>query len=113
MTCSDTTTKIIFYQEEIIFYVPNVFTPDGDSHNENFTPVFSSGVDPYDYHLTIFNRWGEIVFESYNLSKGWDGTYGSLGIVQDGVYIWQIEFGDNIHFSDKRYTYRGHVTILK
>ncbi|MBK7131183.1 MAG: gliding motility-associated C-terminal domain-containing protein [Crocinitomicaceae bacterium] len=109
--CSDTATATIEVQDVLIFYVPNVFTPDGDGNNNTFYPVFTAGFDAYDYHLTIFNRWGEIVFESYNSTVGWDGTYGSQGLVEDGVYVWQIEFGDNK--SDKRHRHRGHVTVLK
>ena len=41
---------------------------------------------PYDYHMTIFNRWGEILFESYNFETGWDGHFGDGGLVKDGVY---------------------------
>jgi gliding motility-associated-like protein len=109
--CYDTAQFTIIIEEPIIFYVPNVFTPDGDNFNEVFQPVFSSGFDPFDFHLTIFNRWGEIVFESYDATIGWDGTYGDNGIVQDGVYVWKIDFGD-IN-SDKKYSYSGHVTLLK
>ena len=109
--CYDTAQATIIVDEPVIFYVPNVFTPDGDQFNEIFQPIFSSGFDPYDFHLTIFNRWGEIIFESYDHSKGWDGTYGDQGLVQDGVYVWVIAFGD-IN-SDKKYTYSGHVTLLK
>ena len=65
----------------------------------------------YDYHFTIFNRWGEIVWESYNPAYGWNGTYGNQGLVEDGVYIWQLEFGETM--SDKKHRHRGHVTILK
>jgi large repetitive protein len=101
----------VFVHEEIIFYVPNVFTPDGDLHNQTFMPVITSGIDMYNYHLTIFNRWGEIVFESYNYDFGWDGTYGDQGLVEDGVYVWQIEFGEKL--TDKRQVHRGHVTVLK
>jgi gliding motility-associated-like protein len=97
--------------EEILFYVPNVVTPDGDLFNEIFQPVFTSGVDPFEYHLTIFNRWGEIIFESYNFDTGWNAHYGDGGLVKDGVYIWQIEFGEKL--SDKKQTHRGHVTVLK
>ncbi|MBK8924520.1 MAG: gliding motility-associated C-terminal domain-containing protein [Crocinitomicaceae bacterium] len=109
--CMDTLCQEVFVHEEIIFYVPNVFTPDGDPHNQTFKPVITSGIDMYNYHLTIFNRWGEIVFESYNYEFGWDGTYGDQGLVEDGVYIWQIEFGEKL--SDKRQKHRGHVTVLK
>ena len=78
---------------------------------KTFQPVFYSGFDKYDFHLMIFNRWGEVVFESYNAEKGWNGHYGDGGLVQDGVYVWQIEFKEAM--SDRRHTHRGHVTVLK
>jgi gliding motility-associated-like protein len=109
--CKDTLCQEIIVHEEVIFYVPNVFTPDGDPHNQTFKPVITTGIDMYNYHLTVFNRWGEIVFESYNYEFGWDGTYGDQGLVEDGVYVWQIEFGEKL--TDKRQTHRGHVTVLK
>lgn len=110
-SCSDSAIITFFVEEELIFFVPNTFTPDGDTFNDVFLPIFTSGFNPFDYHLTIFNRWGEIVFESYNAAIGWDGTYPNCGIVQDGTYIWQIEFGDVN--SDKKYIKRGHVNLLK
>ncbi|MBN4073119.1 gliding motility-associated C-terminal domain-containing protein, partial [Crocinitomix catalasitica] len=109
--CPDTTSQLIKIEDVILFFVPNAFTPDGNQYNNTFTPVITAGVDIYDYHLTIFNRWGEILFESYNPAIGWDGTYAGQGLVQDGVYVWQIDFGETM--SDKRHLHRGHVTILK
>ena len=107
---ADTCIEVTVY-ENVLFYVPNTVTPDGDLFNEVFQPVFTSGVDPLEFHLTIFNRWGEIIFESYNFDKGWNGHYGNGGLVEDGVYVWQIEFGENS--TDKKQTHRGHVTVLK
>ena len=91
--------------------IPNIFTPDGDEYNENWKPVFHSGYDPYDYHLTIFNRWGEIVFESYDTNYGWDGSYSDEGLTRDNVYVWKIEFKETS--SDKKHRQAGHVTLLK
>lgn len=109
--CADSITKYVEVRDLLIFYIPNTFTPDGNGFNDAFKPVFESGYDPYDFHLTIFNRWGEVVFESYNADFGWDGSYGNGGLVEDGVYIWQIDFKEA--YSDKRRTYNGHVTVLK
>ncbi|UKN01503.1 PKD domain-containing protein [Paracrocinitomix mangrovi] len=109
--CVSETTAVMTIEDVLLFYVPNIFTPDGDQFNEQFTPVFTSGYDPYDYHLTIFNRWGEIIFESYNAAYGWNGHYGNGGLVEDGVYVWQIEFKETM--SDKKHKYRGHVSVLK
>ncbi|UKN03872.1 PKD domain-containing protein [Paracrocinitomix mangrovi] len=109
--CYDTTNALISIKDILIFYVPNVFTPDGNSINNDFKPIFYSGLDIYDYHLTIFDRWGEIVFESYNASVGWNGHFGDGGLVQDGSYVWQLEFG--VTMSDEKKKHRGHVTVLK
>jgi gliding motility-associated-like protein len=112
--CVDTAYSTIQIYEELIFYVPNTFTPDNDDYNPTFQPIFTSGYDPYDYTLLIFNRWGEIVFESHNTEIGWDGTYGSnheVDLVQDGTYTWKIEFKTNRN--DERVMRVGHVNILR
>lgn len=111
--CSDTAVSVIEVDDRIVFYVPNTFTPDNDDFNEVFQPVFTAGFDPYDYNLLIFNRWGEVIFESNDATVGWDGTYGadSQEIVKDGTYIWKIEFKETM--SDKRHVHSGHVNVLK
>ena len=109
--CHDYFLQLVVVQDVLIFHVPNVFTPDGDDYNETFKPMFFSGYDPFNYHLTIFNRWGEVVFESFNADYGWNGDFGGRGLVEDGTYIWQLEFGETM--SDKKHKHRGHVTILK
>jgi len=111
--CSDTAKTVFEIADRIIFYVPNTFTPDNDNFNETFQPVFYSGFDPQDFNLVIFNRWGEIIFESNDAKIGWDGTYGAenLEIVKDGTYVWKIEFKETM--SDKRHVHTGHVNVLK
>ena len=111
--CSDTVSMLIRVLEDLIFYVPNAFTPDGDEHNQRFEPVFTSGFDPNDYNLLIFNRWGELIFESNDHRIGWDGTYGTTmnKPVKEGTYIWKIEF--KTVNTDERQVHTGHVTILK
>jgi gliding motility-associated-like protein len=93
-----------------VFYVPNTFTPDGNLFNQSFLPIFTAGFDPYGYNLIIFNRWGEVIFESNNAAVGWDGTYGGK-ICQDGTYLWQISFKELGR--DKRQIIRGHVNLLR
>jgi gliding motility-associated-like protein len=110
--CSDTARMVITVVEELIFYVPNSFTPDGDSFNEYFQAIFTSGFDPFDFELLIFNRWGEIIWESHDDSIGWDGTYGAgQKLVQDGVYTWRIEFKKTAN--DQRVLVTGHVTLIR
>jgi gliding motility-associated-like protein len=110
--CVDTAVQHILIEDVLIFYVPNAFTPDGDQYNGTFKPVMTSGYNIHEYHLMIFDRWGEVVFESMNADYGWDGTYGNRGLAQDGVYIWTLEFAENMS-SSKKHAVEGHVTLLK
>jgi gliding motility-associated-like protein len=110
--CADTAYATINISEEVIYYVPNTFTPDGDAYNEYFKPIFTSGYDPYDFDLVIFNRWGETIWESHDSSIGWDGTYGAdQKLVQDGTYSWRIEFKTTE--TDERTLITGHVNVLR
>lgn len=108
--CRDTAIMTVRIKDELIFYIPNTFTPDGDQFNQTFTPVFTSGFDPFDYKLVIFNRWGEKVFESNNATIGWDGTYGGK-LCQYGTYVWEIEL--KTLMSDERKSFVGHVNLLR
>ena len=108
--CSDTTYQNILIKNPLLFYVPNTFTPgDGGDYNNIFLPVMTSGFDPWDYELTIFNRWGEVIFVSRHPNKGWDGTYGGMNS-PDGMYIWQIRVknADMIHE-----LHRGHINLIR
>ena len=109
--CADSTIKSIKVNDITLFYMPNTFTPDGDSHNDVFQPVFESGFDPYSFHMRVYNRYGEIVFESYDASAGWDGTYGSEGIVPAGIYTWSLEFKEEN--TDRIHQHTGHITLIK
>ena len=113
--CTDQYSVAIAYDDDqLIFYVPNAFTPDNDLFNQTFQPIFTSGYDPTDYSLQIFNRWGEIIFESKNTEIGWDGSYGKnheIPIVQDDVYTWKINFKTSKN--DERKDFVGHVTLIR
>ncbi len=110
--CADTTQKVVIINDELIFYVPNTFTPDGDTYNQTFQPIFTSGYDPLVFSMLIYNRWGEVVFETNDASMGWDGTFGENGnMVQEGVYTWKIEFKTNK--KDKHQLVTGSVNILR
>ncbi len=108
--CSDTMTLSVEVEEELIFYVPNTFTPDNDEFNQVFMAVFTQGYDPFDFNMVIFDRWGEIIWESNDDSVGWDGTYAGIP-VQDGTYTWRIEFKTTA--SDERVVAIGHVNVLR
>jgi gliding motility-associated-like protein len=95
---------------ELLFYIPNSFTPDDNEHNQTWLPVFTTGIDYYDYRLTVYNRWGECVFESLNAAEGWDGTYNNRKC-QDGIYVYDVNFG--VTETSYQYTVRGHFTLIR
>jgi gliding motility-associated-like protein len=105
-----TTTVTVSRCPQLLYYVPNSFTPDGNQYNQYWRPVFTSGFDPAEFHLTIFNRWGNTVWESYSATASWDGTYNNT-MCQDGVYTYKIWFGDKE--TDAKYTVTGHITLIR
>jgi gliding motility-associated-like protein len=111
--CSDQFTLPITLWEEQLFYVPNSFTPNVDGTNETFKPIITSGFDKGSYNLKIFNRWGEVVFESFDPDIGWDGTYGvgKYYPVQDVTYTWKITL--RLLQNEDANVYVGHVNVLK
>ncbi len=107
--CLDTVSRI--FTPPLLFYVPNTFTPDGDEYNNTFIPVFSNKNKVESFHLLIYNRWGEIVFESENIDFGWDGTYKNRK-AQDGTYTWELIFTDNSCVGKKEHLY-GHANLIR
>ena len=87
--CSDTvrkTTGMII--PDFFYYLPNAFTPNDDPFNANYKGVGSAFI--YKFHLEIFNRWGEKMFETFDINQGWDGT--SKGeICMDGAYLCRVQ----------------------
>jgi len=64
------------------------------------------------YSLQIFDRWGELIFESYNNAIGWDGTYGLNGnLIQSGTYSYRVRF--KVLKNDEYQVVVGHVNLLK
>jgi gliding motility-associated-like protein len=102
--CKAKGTVTVYYDG--ILFVPNTFTPDGDQYNPFFT---AKGADILVFNMKIFDRWGELIFETNDMSQGWDGTYGGK-MCQDGTYVWLIDYKDNRMISNRMI---GHVNLLR
>ncbi len=107
--CVDTTTLYFNVIEDILFFAPNAFTPDGDEHNQSWKPMIE-GIDIYDYEIIIFNRWGQVIWESRDPNVAWDGTHNGK-LVQAGVYQWKATVKSP--YTDDRSVFSGSVSILK
>tara|TARA_R110000803_G_scaffold89302_1_gene156512 strand:- start:1387 stop:1953 length:567 start_codon:yes stop_codon:yes gene_type:complete len=96
--------------DDLFYWVPNTFTPNGDEVNNLWGPIFGGDYDPFDFNLLIFNRWGNIVWESNDHGTKWDGNFKGKKC-HDGVYIWKITFG-KLGNADKIIEH-GHLTLLR
>ncbi|MFT3703868.1 MAG: gliding motility-associated C-terminal domain-containing protein [Agriterribacter sp.] len=89
------------------FYIPSAFTPNNDKLNDVFKPII--GAILKEYTFAIYNRWGQILFSTNDINKGWDGTYN--GQTQNtGVFMWTCTWqGDN---GPKNFE-KGTVTLIR
>jgi len=104
--CEDTTEKIIKINPVFVIFIPNAFTPDEDGINDYF---FATGYGITQIETLIFDRWGELIFEGYELESKWDGTYkGTLAKTE--VYSYKIKVRDVF---GEWHDYIGKVSLIK
>jgi gliding motility-associated-like protein len=108
--CVDTIQDEIIIQPEVSLYVPNAFSPNGDNQNDEFRPIgFVEGMQ--DYELKIWNRWGEIIFQTTEYEEAWNGRkHNTQKPVQNGVYVFFLRFTDA---SGNEHTKRGYVFVTR
>lgn len=106
--CRDTAYGSLYVQPFVVF-LPNAFTPDGDQFNNTFSS--KSALQAEEWHMRIFNRWGEMVFESFDQNGEWDGTYAGKKS-PDGVYNYILEL-TACGLEDKYRVLKGHVVLIR
>ncbi|MBN4051405.1 PKD domain-containing protein, partial [bacterium AH-315-M05] len=108
--CPDTFYRTIIIQPGYIFHVPNAFTPNKDGKNEVFIPQ-GIGIDEENFEMIIYDRWGNLIYETNDINKPWDGRANNgRKIAQQDVYVWVIFTKDIL---GKRHRYIGHVTLVR
>jgi len=106
--CVDTIQDIIFIAPDYTFYAPNGFTPNNDGHNDLW---FCEGIGVYNFHVRIFDRWGSMIWESFDMNTGWDGkANGGSKVAQEDVYVWRVDIDD---INGKPHTYVGNVSLIR
>ncbi len=104
--CSDTLCQQVTAIVTPLVDVPNAFSPNGDGTNDL---VYVKGYGINKMTWNIYNRWGQLVFSSYNLNTGWDGRFKGALQPQDVYgYTLSIEFTDGSKYSKK-----GDITLLR
>jgi len=104
--CTSTATTIIKVTSLSSLWIPNTFTPNGDNMNEVF---YITGYNITELKASIFNRWGELLYEWNGINGAWDGTYKNK-LCPDGTYVYVVEAKG---IDDVIYKKSGHITLLR
>lgn len=109
--CTDVAYHNVEVVPEYVLFAPNAFTPlNHDGNNDIFMPK-GVGIDPEHFEMSIYDRWGNQIFKTTDINKGWDGrANGGSNIAQIDVYVWKIKTKD---YRGQNHSYVGHVTIVK
>lgn len=94
-------------------FVPNIFSPNGDTQNDFFKPYITcNDTNISRFSFSIYDRWGNRVYFSDNLSDGWNGQYKNKPATE-GVYIWALDYDIQIGTKTHRFVESGDVTISR
>jgi len=110
--CTAESCQSIFISLEQNIYIPNTFTPNDDQLNDIFKPILLED-NILEYSFVIYNRWGEIVFETNDLSEGWigDTKNNHAFYAKDGTYIWQLKIKEKDVPGEQNFS--GKVTLIR
>ncbi len=108
--CTDTAITYIKVLPFINFYMPNAFTPNNDGLNDELIPVgIFEGISTY--HFSVWNRWGDRIFETEDFNIGWNGQRNNTGdFAPPGMYTFIINFTNN---SGKLDVLKGYCTLIR
>jgi gliding motility-associated-like protein len=108
--CVDSVKQHISVKDEFTLYVPTAFSPDNDGINDSFKAV-GNGIDVNNFSLRVYDRWGEVIWETDNFYEEWNGSAKNNNkIVQNGTYKWLIICKD---FNGVEYAKSGNVTVIR
>lgn len=109
LSCEDSICKIIYVQSYFNYFLPNAFSPNEDKNN-----IYRGVGDFYaikKFDMKIYNRWGEIIFESTNPNEGWNGRKNNTGIeVPAGVYVCIVNITDD---KNEKYVFKSNATVIR
>jgi len=100
-----------FEKEPFEVYIPNSFSPNNDGTNDVWHMV-GNAIDPASYHMMIFNRWGDTIFESTDMNKVWEGDVkGGEFFVSDNTYQYLLKV-KSVHDAEPR-EYSGSIMVFR
>ena len=106
--CTDSVSLDVSVSFDRVF-PPTAFSPNASKMEDREFRIYSEGIVNDGYKLLIFNRWGEVIFESESQERGWDGSMKNGQNAPSGVYSWVIQYYD---FLEKKHNQQGTVTLI-
>ncbi len=106
-SCRDTAYTIIVVKDEVKLYIPTAFTPNGDGTNDIFK-LQGNGIK--EYHIYIYDRWNNLIYESTDLASGWNGTSNNGKKMRTGAYAYKIEYVDT---DGKKHKTAGRLNLIR
>jgi gliding motility-associated-like protein len=106
--CGTSSDTIVITPCGAVYLVPTAFSPNGDGTNDLLSLIKIGNASLINF--IIFNRWGEIIFQTKNESQGWNGTYKGLE-EEIGVFVFLLKYRDND--SGKELTAAGNITLIR
>ncbi|MBN2682874.1 MAG: gliding motility-associated C-terminal domain-containing protein [Bacteroidales bacterium] len=113
--CKDTIESLVFIEDELTFYAPSAFTPNLDNKNDVFF-VWGHGIDDNNFQMFIYDRWGEVIYETNQYSSehpamfGWNGKVKGKHLAESGTYSWLVIFRD---IRGVQHEKAGPVTVIR
>lgn len=113
--CIDTLVQVIDVRELCTFYAPTAFSPDNDYKNDYFY-ISGTGIEEEDFLLIVYNRWGEVIWQTNIFDKdskeseGWNGIAKKHKIVENGVYKWLASYKD---VNGKKHEKTGRIVLIR
>ncbi|HEV3411178.1 MAG TPA: gliding motility-associated C-terminal domain-containing protein [Puia sp.] len=106
--CTDTATQVVDVLKTCFIAVPGAFTPNGDGVNDYLYPL--NALKAVDLQFKVYNRWGQLVFETTDWLKRWDGTIGGSR-APAGAYVWTLSYIDGD--TGKRIVQKGTSILIR
>ena len=104
--CTNSDTVRIFVEVEFVIFIPDAFSPNGDGQNEE---LFVRGLGIENFVFKLYDRWGQLVFETTDQNIGWDGTLKGTAL-NEGVFVYVL---DGNFFGGETFEQKGNITLHK
>jgi gliding motility-associated-like protein len=106
--CVDSITRLLKIEDDYVIYIPNVFSPHKIGNNDIFK-ISGVGFQTEGFVMSIYDRWGNMIYQTTDVNKGWDGKIKGNVLAEFGTYVYKIRVRD---YMNREKTYVGHIIVM-